>query len=134
MSHLSFRRPIIALVLGMILASSWGSAAELRSRAERRPTPTVTREVPGVLGQLWGMFASFLSKAGGSADPDGRSLNSVVTADAGCSLDPNGRCLHSMVTADNGCSIDPFGRCGSSAVNTDAGCSIDPFGRCQSGH
>jgi hypothetical protein len=111
MSHLSFRRPIVALVLGMILASSWGSAAELRSRAERRPTPTVTREVPGVFGQLWGMFAGFLSKAGGSADPDGRSLNSVVTADAGCSIDPFGRCVRPAITADAGCSLDPNGRC-----------------------
>jgi hypothetical protein len=111
MSHLSFRRPIVALVLGMILASSGGSAAELRSRAERRPTPTVTREVPGVFEQLWGMFASFLSKAGASADPNGGSLHSLVTADAGCSLDPNGRCVSSLVKCEAGGSADPDGRC-----------------------
>lgn len=107
MSRFSFRRTAVALVLGSILVSSWVSASEVRGHAGH---PTATREMPGLFGQILGMFAGFLTKAGCSADPFGHCAGQP-TADNGCSLDPNGRCKGSMVTADAGCSADPNGHC-----------------------
>ncbi|MEO6192954.1 MAG: hypothetical protein ABIS20_08095 [Thermoanaerobaculia bacterium] len=94
MSSLSFRRAAAALVLGWTLLTPWASASELRSH---RTGPTVTQEVRGVLGQIWGVFASLWSKAGGSLDPDGLlnsppTTSSVGFCDNGMSIDPNGRC------------------------------------------
>ena len=116
MSSLSFRRAAAALVLGWTLLSPWASASELRSRAAHHAGPTVTQEVRGAFGQLWGVFAGLWSKAGGSLDPSGLlssppTPSSAGFCDAGGSLDPDGRCSRSAVTADNGCSGDPNGRC-----------------------
>jgi hypothetical protein len=117
MSSLSFRRAAAALVLGLTLLSPWASASELRSHAAHRNGPTVTQEVRGVFGQLWGALASIWSKAGVSIDPNGllssppATSSSVGFCDNGMSIDPDGRCSRSTVTADNGCSGDPNGRC-----------------------
>lgn len=99
MSTLSFRRSVAALVLGLTLLSPWASASELRSRATHRTGPTVTQEVRGVFGQIWGVFASLWSKNGGSIDPDGLLSSQPTTGsstgfcDNGGSIDPNGRCI-----------------------------------------
>ncbi len=99
MSSLSFRRAAAALVLGWTLLSPWASASELRSRAAHRTGPTVTQEVRGVFGQIWGVFASLWSKAGVSIDPDGLLWSQPATSssagfcDNGASADPNGRCV-----------------------------------------
>ena len=121
MSSLSFRRAAAALILGWTLLSPWASASELRSRAAHHASPTVTQEVRGVFGQVWGVFASLWSKAGVSIDPNGLLTSQPATSssagfcDAGGSLDPNGRCSRSTSSSagfcDNGGSIDPFGRC-----------------------
>jgi hypothetical protein len=98
MSNLSFRRAAVALALGLILLSPWASASELRSRAHRSG-PAVAQEVQGVFGQIWGILAGFLSKAGASADPNGligsqpTTSSSATLCDAGGSLDPDGRCV-----------------------------------------
>jgi hypothetical protein len=120
MSSLSFRRAAAALVLGWTLLSPWASASELRSRAAHRTGPTVTQEVRGVFGQIWGVFASLWSKNGGSLDPNGLLSSPPTTSSAGF--------------CDNGMSIDPDGRCSRSAITADAGCSADPDGRCTNGH
>jgi hypothetical protein len=99
MSNLSFRRAVIALALGLILLSPWASASELRSRAHRS-SPSVAQEVQGVFGQLWVILSGFLSKAGGSLDPNGflgsqpTTSSSAVLCDAGASADPFGRCTN----------------------------------------
>ena len=100
MSSLSFRRAAAALVLGWTLLSPWASASELRSRAAHRAGPTVTQEVRGVFGQIWGVFASLWSKNGASADPFGLLSSQPTTSSSA------GFC-------DNGGSIDPDGRCAS---------------------
>lgn len=99
MSTLSFRRAAAALVLGCTLLSPWASASELRSRAARRPSRTVTHQAQGIVG-LWGVLASLWSKAGVSIDPDGL-LGSQPTASSSAGF------------CDNGMSIDPSGRCAS---------------------
>jgi hypothetical protein len=99
MSSLSFRRAVVALVLGLTLVSPWASASELRSRFAHRSGPSVAQEVGGVFEQLWGALASFWSKAGCSADPDGLLSSHPITSSSagpcenGMSIDPNGRCV-----------------------------------------
>jgi hypothetical protein len=115
MSSLSFRRAVVALILGWTLLSPWASASELGNRATHRPGSTVTQEVRGVFGQLWGALAGLFAKNGGSIDPNGLlqppTSNSAGFCDNGMSIDPDGRCSHSASTADAGCSGDPNGRC-----------------------
>ncbi len=99
MSSLSFRRAVVALVLGLTLVSPWVSASELRSRVSHRSGPSVAQEVGGVFGQLWGALANFWSKARGSADPNGLLTSQPTTSSSagpcenGMSIDPNGRCV-----------------------------------------
>lgn len=100
MSSLSFRRSVIALVLGMTLVSSLASASELRSRPAHRSARTAAQEVQGVFGSLWGIFIGVWSKNGGSLDPNGVRSSQPAP-------------VNSSVTCENGGSIDPFGRCAS---------------------
>jgi hypothetical protein len=97
MSSFSFRRAVLALVLGMALVSPWASASELRSRAAHRPAQGVVQEARELFGSLWGIFAGAWIKNGASADPfGGRSQASTSTTsncEAGASADPNGRCV-----------------------------------------
>jgi hypothetical protein len=122
MSSLSFRRAAVALALGSILLSPWASASELRSRAHRSGS-SVTQEVQGVFGQVWGILTGLLNKNGGSIDPFGALGSHPTTSSSagfcenGMSIDPNGRCVsqtattNSSTVCENGGSIDPNGRC-----------------------
>jgi pectin methylesterase-like acyl-CoA thioesterase len=101
MSSFSFRRAVVALVLGMTLAGSWASAAETRSRAAHRPGRPVAQEAQAVFGSLWGSFVSFWTKNGASADPNGGGRSSQAAATG------------SAANCENGGSVDPFGRCAS---------------------
>lgn len=98
MFNLSFRRAAVALVLGWTLLSPWASASELQSRTAHRSGRSVSQAVEGVFGQFWGVFTSFLNKAGCSADPFGllgsqpATSSSAGSCENGGSIDPNGRC------------------------------------------
>jgi hypothetical protein len=120
MSSLSFRRAVVALALGWTLVSPLASA-ELGGRTVHHRSPSATREVPGVFGQLWEALVSLFSKAGCSVDPNG-----LVG-----SQPPNSSSARSC---ENGMTIDPDGHCAPSATAADAGCSADPDGRCVTGH
>ena len=93
MSSFSFRRTVLALILGMTLVSPWASASELRSRAAHRSAQGVVQEARGLFGSLWGVFVGAWTKAGASADPNGAITNGTLpNCENGGSLDPNGRC------------------------------------------
>jgi len=70
------------LVLCLVLATPWASAAPVRSEEE---------PVAGsFVGWLWEVVGGWSEKAG-------------------CRVDPNGRCIEEQEKA--GCQLDPFGRC-----------------------
>jgi hypothetical protein len=118
----SLRRRTLVLLLAVILATSWVSAASSKAPTAPRANATVQQDF---LSRAWSLLAS-------------------LWGEEGCNLDPNGRCqagaaqpVPPRVHTDTGCHIDPNGRCAAGAaqpvpprVHTDTGCNLDPNGRC----
>lgn len=97
MSSSILRRLIVVLALCAFLGAPATSLAGPRSAATRfseERTVSVS-----LLSRLWNAVARVWEAAGRPATK------------AGCSADPYGRCLDSLEKADNGCVIDPNGRC-----------------------
>jgi hypothetical protein len=92
------RKAAVLVLLGLVLAAPWASAAEAR---EREP----------LLHGLWSFLGSVWSAAGCRLDPlGGCSTGEEPQApgtDAGCRLDPWG--CPPLPSEDHGCRIDPWG-------------------------
>jgi hypothetical protein len=106
MSGISLRRLAATATLTTVLAASPASAADLRSQASARPSPS----------------ASLLDAAMALLDGFWTQVSAAVTGDNGAGIDPNGGGL----TGDNGPGIDPNG--GEGLTAGDNGAGIDPNG------
>jgi len=98
-----------SVVLVALLLAATAVSAEPRSGVRTRPARTVAFSPMESFSGFWSVLASFWTKNGGQADPDGRCLPTKNGGQA----DPNGRCLPAATatTLDNGCSLDPNGSC-----------------------
>jgi hypothetical protein len=97
MSNSILRRLIVVLALCAFLGAPAASLAGPRSTGrfseDRTVSASLLSRAWNAVVRVWETASQPSTKAGCSADPYGRCLNDVQTADAGCMIDPNGRCL-----------------------------------------
>ncbi|HVG06906.1 MAG TPA: hypothetical protein VNM67_04315 [Thermoanaerobaculia bacterium] len=87
----SFHLKVVLLLLLLVLAAPWASAAGPGQDGAR---PASAADSPLVLlGRFWDFLRSAWSEEGCHIDPDGRCVPAPrPQADTGCHIDPSGGC------------------------------------------
>lgn len=88
----SFRRKTVLLVLFVVLAAPWASAAEVRSEG-RQAVQAVEASPLDLLGRVWSFLQNAWAKSSCSIDPDGLCpAQPPVQSKSSCHIDPDGLC------------------------------------------
>jgi hypothetical protein len=103
MSRPSLGRTLAVVVVSLILATPWCSAAPRKAPSPAQASRPTTSTLPDLARHLWGRLTERWAKVG-------------------CSIDPGG--LLSLLT----CEVSPTPDSGIYQSNGDVGCSLDPGG------
>ena len=100
MSRLPLSRTLAVVVVSLILATPWCSAAPQKAPSPAQASRPTASTLPDLVHHLWGWLTESWTKVGCSLDPGGRQACGLsLTLDpgtypndgeVGCSLDPGG--------------------------------------------